>query len=275
MNYRDDYLKKLEEIQNYLDFAIDISEATAGQKNVQLSLANGHQLYNRLTMTCLSFIHLLPRNRYFPSKGEFWDFFSLATLGRSFAENYFAFFYVCVEHVTLQESEFRQLLLTFHMNNEKYKFFKESNADADLLKEFEAKLPEAKRELAEHPFIQTLNKKAQGDLLKGNLFKYLSNKEIAERIPFSTKEFNPLYRFLSNHTHSTPWSFFTQNNSRGRGIENETEVVYVSLTIDFVTKYLLAAIIDMMRLFPEKTRNLEKWKVKHVKEQFQKKIKVL
>ena len=273
MTYREYYNNALQNLQNYLDFAIDISDATSGKKNLPWDLARGHQLYNRLTITCLSFIHLLPRNRYFPSKMEFWDFFSTATLARNFIENYYSFYYICVDKITTEESDFRLLLLTYHLNNEKYKFYKESNQAQSILAEFEENLPKDMSELSDHPFMQNLDNKTRGDLLKGKNFKYLSNKDISERIPFDTSEFEPLYRFFSNHAHSTPLAFFTQNNERGRGLENETEVSYISMAIDFVTKYLLVAMIDMTNLFPDCVDKLNSQKLAHIRQEFEQKTK--
>lgn len=273
MNYLEDYNKNLENLQNYLDFAIDISDATAGKQNLPWNLVRGHQLYNRLTVTSLSFIHLLPRNRYFPSKIEFWDFFSIATLARNFIENYYSFYYICIDKVSSEEADFRRLLLTYHLNNEKYKFYKESNQPQYILTEFEENLPKAKSELSEHPFIQNLDNKTRGDILKGKNFKYLSNKQISEKIPFDTRDFEPLYRFFSNQTHSTPLAFFSQNNERGRGLENEAEVIYISMAINFVTKYLLVAIIDMTNIFPDCVTKLDSWKLAHVKKEFDNRTK--
>lgn len=272
MNHKEYYTNTLRQLEDFLDLAIDVTDATAGQSNVPWNLVRGHQLYNRLTVTCMSFIHLLPENRYFPSNFKFWDFFSAATLARNFIENYYFFFYVCVDEVEPSETEFRLLLLTYHLNNEKFKFYKEANK-TEILAEFEQNLPNDKRKISEHPFFQKLDRKMQGDILKGIKFKYLSNKEISQRIPFDTSEFEPLYRFFSNQAHSTPWAFFTQDNQRGRGQENEAEVSYITMAIEFVSKYLIAAILDMIKLFPESTNKLDARKIEFIKKEFEQKKK--
>ncbi|WP_139135362.1 DUF5677 domain-containing protein [Roseivirga sp. 4D4] len=217
----------------------------------------------------MSLIHLLPKNRYFPSEFEFWDFSSVASLARNLVENYYSFFYICIEPINSEESDFRLLLLTYHLNNEKYKFYKESGQPQNVLDEFEENLPKAKRKLEGLPFFEKIDNSKKRSILKGLQFKYLSNKEIADRIPFDTEEYQPLYRFFSNQTHSTPLAFFSQNNERGRGLESEVEVSYITMALDFAIKYLLAAILDMTKLFPDCVNQLSHQKLAIIKEEFE------
>ncbi|UII32157.1 DUF5677 domain-containing protein [Fulvivirga ulvae] len=268
MTEKNEYLEQLNKLQNYHDFALDISEATAGKKNIPWHLVRGHQLFNRLNMTCLSAIRLMPYNRQFPTDRVFWDFFSIASLTRNFVENYYALFYIAVDSIESPEREFRLLLLTFHLNNEKYKFFNECDPSDPLLKDFETNLPIDKQKLQAHPFFKKLDKQKQNGVLKGVRAKYLSNDEIAKRIGHDTSEFKPLYRFFSNQVHSTPWAFYTQSNIRGRGLENEVELAYTTTAIQLITKYLMAAILDMTALFPECLDLIDKRKLKTITADF-------
>jgi len=266
------YVENLRTFENFLDFAIDVSDATAGIF-VPWNLVRANQLFTRLTVTSVSIIHLLPDNRYFPSKNNFWDFFSVASLARNLIENYHMFFYVGVEKVKSEEIDFRLKLLNYHQNNEKYKMYSEYNCDQTLLNEFELNLPLAKKELKDHLFFSTLSKSKAKQILSGNKAMYLSNKEISERLPFKTDEFNLLYRFFSNHTHSSPLAYFSISNERGRGEENETEVSYLAMTLESCIKYLSATIIDMITLFPDSIKKLNEKKLNIIKTKFNELIK--
>lgn len=264
MTYIKSYIEKLRDIENYLDFAIDISDSTSGKKNVPWKLVRAHQLYIRLTVTCLSFIRLLPQNRYLKTNFDFWDFPSVANIARNFIETYHVFYYIGVDKVTDEVTDFRLLIFNYHLNNEKYKLYKEFGAPIEDLKEFELKLPKAKGEIKNHKAFSGIEANRAKGILNGTEFMSMTHKEISDKIEFDTKEFRPMYRFLSNQTHSTPFSFFSQSNERGRGIENEPEVNYIVMCIDFVTKYLLAAMMDIIKLFPDCQVTLDKRKLKIV-----------
>ncbi len=269
MTYKEEYKDKLKDVENYLDFAIDISDRTAGGK-VSVRLAKTHQLYIRLTVTCLSFIRLLPKNRYLKTNFDFWDFPSVANVTRNFIEMYHVFYYIGVENITDKEVDLRLLIFKYHLNSEKYKLYKELGAPSKDLIEFEQNLPKDREEIKNHPALKMVNPKRVKDILKGKAFLCISHKSISDRIEFNTKEFIPMYRLLSNQLHSTPFSFYSQSNERGRGIENYAEVTYIIMCIDLVTKYLLAAIVDMIKLFPDCEKTLDKRKIKIVNEQFRK-----
>lgn len=264
MSYIKSYIEKLREIENYLDFAIDISDRTSGKKNVPWKLARAHQLYIRLTVTCLSFIRLLPKNRYLKTNFDFWDFPSVANIARNFIETYHIFYYVGVDNITAEETDLRLLIFNYHLNNEKYKLYKEFGAPIEDLKEFELNLPKVKEQIKNHKAFHIIEANRVKGILSGTEFMSMTHKEISDKIEFNTKEFRPMYRFLSNQIHSTPFSFFSQSNERGRGIENEPEVTYIVMCIDFVTKYLLAAITDIIKLFPDCQTTLDKRKLKIV-----------
>ena len=216
------YSENLETFENFFDFSVDVSDSVS-HIHLPGHLVRANQLFTRLTVTSMSIIHLCPANRTWASSSQFWDFISIATLARNLIENYHAFFYIGVEEVTPEERSFRLDLFNFHLNNEKYKLFKEGGSSDEILKEFEQKLPIEKAALIAHPFFPHLSKEKSKKIVKGDEAMILTQKEISRRIPFKTDEFVPIYRLFSNQAHSTPFAFFPQNHERGRGEENETK----------------------------------------------------
>jgi hypothetical protein len=262
-----DYLENLETFEDFFDFSVDVSDST-GRIHVPTHLVRANQLFTRLTVTSMSIIHLCPDNRIWGSSSQFWDFISVATLARNLIENYHAFFYIGVEKVTTDERSFRLDLFNYHLINEKYRLYKEGGSSEEILKDFEEKLPIAKEGLKTHPFFIHLSREKAKKILTGGESMILSQKEISARVPFNTYEFFSLYRLFSDQTHSTSYAFFSKNNERGRGAENDEEVHYLAMTLDFCTKYLSAAILDMTKLFPSCVEKVNKTKLQVIREKF-------
>lgn len=266
---KEKYDLSLQNLQNFLDFAIDVSESTADQKNIPWRFARAHQLYNRLTVTCMSIVRLLPGNKIFPASVDFWDFFSIAPLTRNFIENYFAFFYIGVDNVDPVEQELRLLIFNYHHNHEKYQIYKLFDAPVGVLEEFEINLPKDAEKIKNNRHFSTLKPFLQKEILTGKKFLYLSRTEIASRFAFSANEIKALYKFFSNHTHSSPFSFYSMSNERGRGLQNDAELQYTTMAIEVVIKYLSAAILDMTKIFPESVSALDRTKLNVIQNSFQ------
>ncbi len=252
-----EYLEELKKIETIVGSAIMVSSSIGGIKTNSRNI-RAVQLYTKLTLSSMSIMRLLPHNTYCSMTEEIWDFASVSCLARSFLESYHMFFYVGIEKISEEEFEFRSLLMNYHRNYEKYKMYKGRVNDENVIKEFEEGLPKEKEVLSAHPFINTFSPEVKRTLLKGNKAVYLSQKQISERIPFNTEEFDFFYRFYSNHTHSSPLGFMSQSNVRGRGNENEAERRYLIYAMNLVGKYLSAAIIDISKIFPKQTKHLNK-----------------
>jgi len=263
------YKEKLEKLENYLDFAIDVSNATGGHF-VPWKLVRSNQLFIRMTVTCTSFIRLLPFNHMFPTKYEFWDLFSVFSLARNFVETYLMLWYIGVDNISDDECKLRLEILNYHLNSEKYKLYKEFGTDAESLKDFEQMLPKIKEEISNNPLFShlVLDKNKRKQILNGTEAKYLSNHEIIDKADFVAYEFKPFYRFFSNHTHSMPFAVFSLNDERGSGKRNRTEVQYFDMALDFVTKYLLIAMIDTIKLFPFCEEKLNKEKLQIIRSEY-------
>ena len=260
------YIKFLQDFEHIHDFSRDVSNAIGGRKAPE-HLIQANQLFVRMTITGMSIIHLLPENRVYPAEKPIWDMFSVASLTRNLLENYHILYYMAVENVSDDEREFRYYSSIFHLNSERHRLYKEFN-NTNILAEFETNLPGAKQHLRTLPFFQHLSPTQQRKVLEGRSAMYLTHKEISERLPFLTEEFVGYYRLLSNHTHSTPFAYITMSNDRGRGKEGPAEINYLCLFLQLCDKYLSAAILDMISLFPECVDQLNENQIAVVKRRF-------
>lgn len=80
---------------------------------------------------------------------------------------------------------------------------------------------------------------------------HLSHDEIAKRTGLQGEHFRFLYRLLSIQSHAAPLAFQAQSNTRGRGEENEAELLYIVLATQVVKDHICKAIIGMGRIFPK------------------------
>lgn len=244
----DGFVKNLKLFEDTLYYAVEITHDIGNIDGiVPHYLLQTQQLFTKLTVTSISIVHLMPKNSIFPSNIEFWDFFSVASLARNLIENYIMFFYVGIDDISDTERDFRLALLRFHLNNEKYKLYK--SLGVDDLHEFEEGIPLSKEGLKSHEFVSSIEPNKIERILSGSKASYLERAEILDRIPFDTSDISPLYRLFSNHIHSTPLSFNTISDERGRGEQNEAEVGYSSFILSTCNKYLSMAVVGIVEAF--------------------------
>jgi hypothetical protein len=209
------------------------------------------QLFTRMTIGGFSFLRLLPGNSLKDQFSEFWDWPSVACIARNLVETYHLFWYLADPSLSEEDVHMRLELMRYHLNFEKYRLYKEGGQGQETLSEFEEGLPQERAALASLPAFRSLPKALQSDLLKGKRPMHLTHTQIGNSLPFITGYFQPIYRLFSNQVHSTPFSFSAQSNERGRGFENDAERLYVTLSVQVVTKYMTAAVIEMARIFPD------------------------
>ncbi|MGC3948002.1 MAG: DUF5677 domain-containing protein [Chryseolinea sp.] len=251
MEIKERYTGLLTDLQNYLDFAIDVSDATAGRKGVPWRQIRAHQFYIRMTVTCMSLLRLLPGNRIARGHFDFWDFPAVANLTRTFIEAYHNFFYVGVDNVNDDESKFRLSIFNYYVNVEKYRLYTEFGVPEAELQDFKINIPMARKSLEDDPLFGIIPDNLKKPIKNGKVFMYLTQNQVAQRLSIPSHGFAGFYRFLSNQIHATPFSVFSQSDTRGRGLENEIEVIYIVMCMDFVLKYLVMAIDEMINIFPD------------------------
>jgi hypothetical protein len=251
---RDRYDLDRNRIERLLFAAMEVSQAAGGIKTSTRNI-RATQLYTRLTVGSYTFVRLLPANQLTRDLSEFWDWPSVACIARNIMETYHAFHYLSSADLSDEEVDMRISLMHLHLNSEKYKLYKEWKPGHPILEEFERGLPKDRERLQKAPAFSRLTKGRQADLLRGRAAMHLSQAEVGEALPFMGRRFCALYRLLSTHVHSVPFSFVSQSNERGRGDENSAERFYMSLAIAIVVKYLSSAVLEMARMFPDKVGN--------------------
>lgn len=201
-------------------------------------------LFTRIAVMAKSIEKLLPDCR----PREHWDFSSVASLTRNLSESYLYYFWLCLDDVSENEREARLILLKLHDHGSRKKLFPA---------EFEKEDPDNKigTELTKlfdkNSALNSLPEKRQKELKKGQKTPFLQD-DVIERIDFDKDEFRMIYRFLSQHTHSSPVSFYRMAESdRGTGVETRTEKAFHLLAIGTAGLFLDRAIQGHKKLFPD------------------------
>ncbi|HHF2906832.1 TPA: hypothetical protein ACVO3F_004440 [Vibrio diabolicus] len=136
---------------------------------------------------------------------------------------------------------------------EKYRLYS-SQPDHEVLESFKVGLPKSKKEIVESTFFSSLPKHMQNKIKSGNADMHVSDEVISKRYGLIKAQYSFYYRILSNHSHGSPLSTTSQSNIRGRGIKNDAELFYITLTLQILNRYLshvISAQIELMSLEQE------------------------
>lgn len=244
-NRKAKYVEALRIFERLVNSAVTFSDASGGLYTSNLGI-EATKIYTRITLSAMTITSVLPENRV--NETKMWDFPSIATLARTFLETCHRYLYLSECNLDKEDASFRLKLYYFHMNSEKYRLYKEFGADQKTLSEFDENLPKAKDALMSSSVYSTLSKHMAEKVRRGNTDMYFSDDAIAEKYVLLGGKFNPIYRLLSNHAHGAPFATFSQSNERGRGVENDAEVDYITLSLNLLNQYLAFVIQRQVKL---------------------------
>lgn len=237
------YLAARREFRDLLSRAKIVSRGSAGILAQSNQVAYASVLFTRICVTAKSIECLLPDCR----PKEHWDFSAVASLTRNLAEAYLWYFWLCEDDVHEDVRQGRFILLYCHDHGSRGRLFPEDKATneddavmADLIKRFD-----------ENAYLKTYDEKARREALKGHKTPFIQD-DVLERMGADKEGFRFSYRFLSQHTHTGPISFYRLfEHDRGKGVETEQEKSYMILAIEIASGVLSGAIDGHLKLFPE------------------------
>lgn len=115
---------------------------------------------------------------------------------------------------------------------------------------FQEQLFELQNRLKGSSIFQQIPANKQKQLLSGNKAYIEPLEDIAVRAGIDLHTFRWLYKFLSNHIHNLPMSFYRiGEQERGRGIYSDTEEGYTSLCLSFIVSMLVKSRDEMKEKF--------------------------
>src|ERR1700677_2491997 len=110
----------------------------------------------------------------------------------------------------------------------------------------EADLVSARHDLEQNPLFVTLPKDSKSRILKGEVARLKTNEELCNGAGINLNYFRSLFKYGSNHTHSSPFAFSQMDNFRPGDPESmrvfdlavKTAIAFVALAIrDFVAAF--------------------------------------
>ncbi len=119
------YLELLQKLQFLYDKSFNLSIRTSGSNDISFKEENAKNIFARIVLLTIAILRILPRSKYFYDKSlEFWDISSPAILIRGLVESYLVFYYLCIDNISKEESEFRYKLWVYHSEKEREEMLK-------------------------------------------------------------------------------------------------------------------------------------------------------
>ncbi|MBK8058520.1 MAG: hypothetical protein IPK33_11845 [Gemmatimonadetes bacterium] len=247
----DGFATERDALDDLVDAVLKVSSQQGGRQ-IAARLTVGINLYTRMTVAAVSLLRLLPGNRLVEERWTpWWDWPTTAAVARNVIEAYLMFHYVAIEPISVDEDDLRRQVFWYHDNWEKRRLYQDWGASPEVLAEFDEKLPRDRTVIEKNAAFALLTKDQQKRALSGHHAIYLTRTELRARLPFSSSEMPGLYRLLSANVHAAPFSFHRQDNSRGRGMENEADRGYMCLASHFSRKYIAASVIELCNAVPD------------------------
>ncbi|MGI1939147.1 hypothetical protein ACRN98_21900 [Shewanella oncorhynchi] len=208
-------------------------------------------IFTRMCLHSQALISALPKTRWAKRDYECWEFSIIAPHVRALMEGYILFFYL--SEAPISEDEWYVKLNIMHLNDCTRRVRLHQNIRSV---EDEAGCREQQIELKERlkgsEFFKKLPSKLQKQLLTGKALMIPSRDELLEKLDIDIGEFNAFYDIISNYTHILPISYYrSEANGRGTGVQNQTDLSYISLSLIQATHWLNVTTERMVELFPD------------------------
>ena len=189
----------------------------------------------------------LTAKKIFPGfeKKDHWDFSSFAAVARSILEAYILFYWLCFEEITESEWQLRRLTLYLFDLKSRWRM---SHGDEPLDPDNSVYLDLLER-LHQCEAYQILEKSQKQRILRAKGMPFIQD-DILEKIGVEKTNFRKTYRFLSEHVHSGPVSFFRMaEHGRGMGFSNPVDRDFFIMTASMVNWTIESATVEYDRMF--------------------------
>ncbi len=231
-----------------------LSQSFHGEKG-DLKKSICSTLFLKLILNSISILRLTPNIEN--DKGIF-DISSIAGLVRSLIENSNILFYFCFDKIKNEELEFRIDLSRLHTNIELKKMLTSFGQKEEDFVSINKENQNSKDRIRQNNFFANLPNKQGSEILKGRNGFFLTHKEITLERKIDLDVFNGVFKFLSSHLHSLPYSINQIQNNLMTGVGNKSEYHLSQLMIMHSNFYLSTSLIELLEYQPQKKQLLSK-----------------
>lgn len=237
-------------VDRLIDTAIAVSTAVGGRVIDSWRLQEASVIFAKVCTTALSAQKCNPFSKYYASAGPYrlWDVSSYATLCRSLIEVYLTLYYIGVENISQEEIEFRRYLWIHHKVFERFKMVSESLPDTPELTNMSENVATNRGSIMSHPFYARLTPGQQKIVRNARNCKYLTDDELCIKAGISPRYFSAMFKFLSNHAHSSPFALAEMDAQRCGSVGAQNSFMFIS---EILAQFCAIAIKDIIAISPE------------------------
>ncbi|MGR9148190.1 DUF5677 domain-containing protein [Rhizobium leguminosarum] len=235
------YLHKRQRFRELVTRVERISRGSGGIPAVDFRMYWAAILFTRICVTAKSASKLMAD----PRPGELWDFSALASIVRNLLEVTMVYNWLCGGRISEEQRAARLLLFQLHDYGSRKRLFPDDYPENDPVFE------DLKRRFDLDPILSSLPAGQRRNALCGEKTPFVQDDVLLE-MGSNLEDFRLLYRFLSQHTHSGPVSFYRmQEHVRGTGVETRHEKLYSLIAIDSATLAIDQLILEHLVIFPD------------------------
>lgn len=247
---QDRYRRAFEEAERVLNVAFTISVNTQGREVKDRGSEIGALLFAKLcshARAMLALAPIAPLGRAAPPM-ELWDVSSMAVLSRAVIDTYYVFFYLSVEQVEKELSEFRFLVWDYHAENRRLKKLQLIKSQNPQVKEIEEKIEELKKSIVGNPIYLKQTHERQRKIRNGELGIFATNTMLSESAGIKPDYYKATYIYLSSYVHAHPFSLQQLAQFKAG---DDGSLLLIKVVIEYCTAYLCLAVRDFIKLCPD------------------------
>jgi len=237
--------------------ATAVSAHTQGKSSVNWQQMMASIAFSKLAITATSVLRLLPGSRFCSEVYgvHLWDLGAIGMLSRNLAETALTMHYLLEAHVSVNERQLRREVWEYHNYFERLKMMRTANPESEKVDVLKQEVDRRRIAIVNNPNFQKLSKDLRHRILVGEKAKLKSNEEICESADISLKFYSAMFRYGSNHTHSSPFAFSLMDRlSPQAGIGFDA----VNLALTIAAGFLSVGIRGYLNIFPEQVSRLTK-----------------
>ncbi len=241
---------KIFEMECLCSCAMRISGNVHGRTGVSWRTMIASIVFSRIALNGLSVLRLTPGSNFGPmSPGVVsWDLPSVASLSRNFIESYFTLHYLLEALSIKSEESLRENVWLYHEKFERLKMLRLGVPGSVVIPKLEADLALSRRTIEQDQLFLNLPKDLRSRILRGEAWRLKTNEDLCGNAGISLGYYKSLFKYGSNHTHSSPFSFSQMDSFRA----NDPEAVTVFyLPVKTATCFIALGIRDFVRAFPD------------------------
>ncbi|MEN8191861.1 MAG: methionyl-tRNA formyltransferase [Bacteroidota bacterium] len=254
--FMNDYLKTIKEYEQLSNKCIELSSNTSNRKVKTWREEYASHIFAKLTMHSIAITKFLPNTKLYeiPSNFKIWDLSSLAVIVRALIETYNIFYYLIIDEVDESEKEFRYIIWHLHSESERLRMLKSIGSTNSAIPEIENEIRQLKEKLLENEYyIAKTDSKQKAKLRKGEIGFDKTSTQISESAGISKNYYRAIYKDLSSHIHTFPFSIkqisvFKAGDTESLGL--------LKSYADTSSGYLSLSIRDFVKIFPDQESNI-------------------